>query len=141
MSALSMLLLLPGCDTPPQAIDYGKDECSECKMILVDQHYGTELITGKGKVYKFDDVNCMVEFIRKEPAKNDTDAKRLIIDFDHGNQFLNVEDAVFLKHKDLRSPMGSHTGAFATGAAAAAANDALGGGGAIMTWTDVLKEP
>ncbi len=141
LSALAILLILPGCDTPPQPIDYGKDECAECKMILVDKHYGTEFISGKGKVFKFDDVNCMVEYIRKEPAKSDAAAKLLIIDFDRSNQFLNVADAVFLKHKDLRTPMGSHIGAFASEAAATAANDVLGGNGVIMSWPDVLKEP
>lgn len=140
LSALAALLVLPGCDTPPQPIAYGSDGCAECRMVLVDKHYGTEFISGKGKVFKFDDVNCMIGFLRREPAKSDRQAKILVIDFNQTNRFLNAGDAVFLKHPDLRSPMGSHLGAFADRNAAEAVARELGGDGSILLWPDVLKE-
>ena len=33
-----------------------------CKMTLVDKKFGAEVVTKKGKVYKFDDLNCMIKF-------------------------------------------------------------------------------
>lgn len=141
LSLLSVMLVLPGCDTGPQPIEYGKDECAGCKMILVDKHYGTEFISGKGKVFKFDDVNCMIGFMNREPAKSDKLGKSLIVDFNSPNSFIHADEAVFLKHEKLRSPMGSHVGAFVSAEAAGTLQKELGGGGKILKWSDVLNEP
>jgi copper chaperone NosL len=140
-SMLSIMLLLPGCDTGPQPIEYGKDACSNCKMILADKHYGTQFISGKGKIFKFDDVNCMIEFMAVEPAKSDTAGKAFIVDFNRANEFLPVQNTVFLKHPKLRSPMGSHIAGFASADAATSVKEGLGGNGQSLTWADVLKTP
>ncbi len=141
LAALAGLLLLPGCNPKPQPIEYGRDNCANCTMTLVDKHYGTEFVSGKGKIYKFDDVNCLVEFLAEEPARSDAKGQRLIIDFNQPGQFLSVEQAVFLKHQNLRTPMNSHLGAFASTEAAETVNQQLGGGGTLMTWAEVLKQP
>jgi copper chaperone NosL len=137
----AVLCFIPGCDTTPQPIEYGKDNCAECTMTLVDEHFGTEFISGKGKVFKFDDVNCMIAFINREPAKSDSKAKLLIIDFDQPGQFLAVAEAAFLKHKDLRTPMRSDIGAFISADAAEAVNKKLGGGGTVLKWSDIRNSP
>jgi copper chaperone NosL len=137
VTLLSALLLLPGCESGPQAIDYGKDECAECRMTLVDRHYGTEFVSGKGKVFKFDDVNCMIEFVAREPARSDAAGRLFIVDFQRPNVFLRVEDAVFLKHPKLRSPMGSHLGAFATEDELRTVRETLGEGGETLRWEQV----
>lgn len=135
---LAALLVLPGCDSGPQPLEYGKDECAGCKMILVDPHYGAELITGKGKVFKFDDVNCMLKFTAREPAGNAKERKLLIIDFNRPKLFLKADEAVFLKHDQLRSPMGSHVGAFTSREAAEALRKELGGGGELLRWSELV---
>lgn len=134
---LGLMLFLPACKSGPVAIDYGKDECASCKMILVDKHYGTEFVTDKGKVFKFDDVNCMVDFMNE---KNSPAGKALIVDFNRVNQFLVVDQAVYLKHPKLRSPMGSGIGAFISADAAMAVDRELGGGGKILKWDEVAEE-
>jgi copper chaperone NosL len=133
------LLLFAGCESSPQPIDYGKDECAECNMTLVVKHYGNEYITGKGKIFKFDDVNCMIEFIRREPAKSDTKGKLLVIDFNTPNQFIEAERAVYLHHKKLRSPMRGDVAAFQNRSAAEAVMAKLGEGGRILTWEEAQK--
>ena len=138
---LAALLVIPGCDSGPQPLEYGKDECAGCKMILVDPHYGAELITGKGKVFKFDDINCLLKFSAKQPAGNDKERKWLIIDYKSVNQFLKADEAVFLQHDQLHSPMGSHLGAFTSQEAAEAVRKELGGDGRILRWAELLKEP
>jgi copper chaperone NosL len=138
---VSVLGLLTGCDTEPQAIEYGKDECSDCKMVIADPHYGAEYITEKGKVFKFDDINCMLEFMGREPARNSGKGKSLVVDFNRTNPFLNAVEAVFLKHEKLRSPMGSHLAAFASKDAAEAVNADLGPGGKILRWSELLETP
>lgn len=132
-----LALLLPGCKSGPVAIEYGKDECAGCKMILVDKHYGTEFITDKGKVFKFDDVNCLVDFMNDQKGLV---GKALVIDFNRSNQFLEAERAVYLNHTKLRTPMGSGIGAFINSDAATSVDSGLGGGGRILQWADVAKE-
>lgn len=131
------LLLIGGCESGPQPIDYGRDACAGCGMNLVDQHYGNEYITGKGKVFKFDDVNCMIEYVRSEPAKSDAKSKLLVIDFNTPNQFLEAEKAVYLHHKKLRSPMRGDVAAFQNKSAAEVVMQKLGEGGKILTWEEV----
>lgn len=134
---LAMVMVLPGCKSGPVAIEYGKDACVGCQMTLVDKHYGSEFVTDKGKVYKFDDLNCLVAFMNE---RKDVHGTALVIDFTSTNQFLNVEQAVFLKHPGLRTPMGSCIGAFASTDAANAVDRGLGGGGEIVSWSQVTDK-
>jgi copper chaperone NosL len=129
--------LLPGCKSEPVAIEYGKDECAGCKMILVDKRFGTEFITDKGKIFKFDDVTCLADFMNKKDAPV---GMAVITDFNQSGQFLEAGKAVYLKHPGLRSPMGGNTGAFASADAAEAVNRSLRGGGTMLEWADVTKE-
>ena len=62
ISLILALALFLSCNTEPVPLRYGKDACHLCKMTLMDKKFGGELVTGKGKVYKFDDVNCMINF-------------------------------------------------------------------------------
>ncbi|RPJ32523.1 MAG: hypothetical protein EHM17_13045 [Verrucomicrobiaceae bacterium] len=134
------MLLLPGCDRGPQAIDFGKDSCAECNMTLVDKRFGAEFVTGRGKVFKFDDVNCMVEFIEREPHAGDSAARRFVVAFNGGGALVEADHLVFVKHKDLRTPMRSHVAAFRDKESAQATLDGLGEGGSFLTWQDVMKE-
>ncbi len=55
VAAVSMFLAFStmGCNTEPQPIKIGEDACSFCKMSIADNRYGAEIITKKGKVFKF----------------------------------------------------------------------------------------
>lgn len=134
---LAVMLVLPGCKSGPVAIEYGKDGCSGCQMTLVDKHYGSEFITNKGKVYKFDDLNCLVGFLHEH---KELKGQALAIDFSRPDQFLTVEQAVFLKHPKLHTPMGSGIGAFISADAANGVDHELGGGGAILSWSAISAE-
>lgn len=130
------LLLLAGCDRGPQPIRYGQDECAACKMTLVNRHYGAEFISGRGKVYKFDDLNCLLAHARRTtPA--DPRAKSVVVDFTNPNNFLPVADAWFLHHPGLRTPMGSGLAAFASQDELEAARSQLGPGGRVLRWAAV----
>ena len=58
----AILVLFQQCTQEPEPLVYGKDVCQFCKMTLMDHKFGAELVTNKGKVYKFDDINCMLNF-------------------------------------------------------------------------------
>ena len=48
-------------------IKLNSDGCDFCKMKIADGKFGAELITEKGRVYKFDDMHCMMNY-HKENA-------------------------------------------------------------------------
>lgn len=137
-SALAALLVLAGCgDAQPKPIRYGHDECAECKMTLVDQRYGAELVTAKGKVFKFDDLNCLLAYEKK--LASDTAPRAYVVDCNRPNHFLGSDQAVLLQHDGLRTPMGSRLAAFASEAELETARAKLGGSGKILRWPDLAK--
>jgi copper chaperone NosL len=140
LSVLAVLACaLAGCDAQPKAIVYGRDECAECRMILADRHYGAELITPKGKILMFDDVNCLLTArARPGPA---AESRVVLVDFNRPNVFLPAAEAWFLQHDRLRTPMASGLAVFATEAELETARQQLGGGGRTLRWAEVLRLP
>ena len=134
------LILLPGCESKPQPIAYGKDACASCTMVLADRHYGCEFVSGKGKVFKFDDVNCLTEYMAAEPARSDIGGQAFIVSFNDSNELLDVHTAVFLKHPKLRTPMNSTIAGFPDENSASAVSKELGDGGKLITWDEVKTQ-
>jgi copper chaperone NosL len=104
--------LLMGCEVTPQPLKYGTDACYACKMTLMDTKFGAEIVTEKGKVYKFDDINCMVDFYNSEEEPVDKMAHVLVIDFSQPEKFVQGRDAFYIKSDQIRSPMSSGIAAF-----------------------------
>ena len=109
---LSALAL--SCSVEPETLHYGHDACHACKMTLVDKKFGAEIVTSKGKVYKFDDINCMVNFYNSGEVLEDDVAYQLVIDFTHPDKFVNAREAFYLKSKKIKSPMNGGVAAFGT---------------------------
>lgn len=108
-----LLFLLNSCNTGPEPIIVGKDHCNYCKMPYSDNRFGAEVITGKGKVFKFDDEHCLKSFL-KEPANNkDTSNSIYFVDFSGDHSLMHAKGSFFLKSDSLRSPMGGNVAAFA----------------------------
>lgn len=101
LSAAGVLL---GCNTPgPKSIVYGSDHCDECRMVISDSRFGGELVTEKGKVFKFDSLECLLRFNDLHAAEKMT---AYVVNSSTPNQFVKAQEAVFLHDKKLRSPMG-----------------------------------
>jgi copper chaperone NosL len=137
--ALAMLLpfaLLQSCDSGPQPIQPGIDQCSFCKMTVSDTRFSCELITQKGKVYKFDDTHCMISFVNA-PGTNKNSIKQFYLaDFNETTKWLNAENAWLLKSEALKSPMGGNTAAFAN---ADDQKKAAGNfPGKLVTWKEIM---
>ena len=134
-------LVLAGCEQGPRPIRYGQEECAECKMTLVDQHYGAEFITARGKVFKFDDLNCLTAYERRVASRPGPAAQSVVVDFTRPNHFLAVDQAWFLQHDGLRTPMASSLAAFAAEAELEVVRRQLGGGGRVLRWPAVKAIP
>ena len=109
-----MVASVSGCNAGPEAFRYGLDECSDCKMIISDQRFGAQIVTRRGKVLKFDDVGCMNSFMERAGVPQDELKRCVVSDFNRPNNFIPLEQAIFLESNRLKSPMGSNRAAFAT---------------------------
>jgi copper chaperone NosL len=135
-----MLLLVSGlfsCDAQPEPIRYGVDLCQHCKMTMMDEKFGCELITKKGKIYKYDDVICMVKDIRSGAVAKKDSKEMLVVNFEKKGQLMLVEKASFLLADYIQSPMGSRVAAFSS--SKAALQFSAGKSGAIKTWAELEK--
>lgn len=140
LTALSIIVLalLSACSRAPEPIVYGKDACTHCKMTIMDKRFAAEIITSKGKVFKFDAAECMAGFLKENQdiATNDKSIF-LVNDFDHPGQFVDARKSWFLNDKSLSSPMGANLAAFSSqGSAQAMAKD---NAAKVFTWTTLLK--
>lgn len=102
------------CEVKPEPLRYGVDACYTCKMTLMDTKYGAEVVTVKGKVYKFDDINCMIDFYNSGDEPIDEMVYKLVVDFAQPEKFVEAQDAFYLKSDRIRSPMASGIAAFET---------------------------
>ncbi|PSL07758.1 nitrous oxide reductase accessory protein NosL [Cecembia rubra] len=109
---LISLFFLISCSSEPRAINYGVDVCHHCKMKLMDPHYGAEVVTKKGKVYIFDDVNCLMSFLESEEIKEETIQHLLITDYENPEILTDATMAFYLKSDQFKTPMASQIVAF-----------------------------
>ena len=108
--ASSMMFLAACAETGPQDIAVGKDQCDNCKMTISEPKYATQLITEKGRLYKFDDISCLTDY-ETSNTESTTNAKTYVADFPSG-KFIERSTATFIKGGDIKSPMGGNTQAF-----------------------------
>lgn len=126
---------LGACHPGPAPFAYGKDICYTCKMGIIDPKFGAELITQKGKLYKFDDVICLNQYV-KSGATEEKDIRQLVVvNFEKENDFLDIHTARFLVSPDFKSPMGSHAAAFTTKENAEKLNTE--NKGQLLTWKEL----
>jgi copper chaperone NosL len=81
-------------------------------MTLMDKKFGAEIVTKKGKVYKFDDVNCMLSFYNTGAEPEENILHRLIVDFSNPEKLIDAQQAVYVKSDGIKSPMASSIAAF-----------------------------
>jgi copper chaperone NosL len=112
--AASLLVFFTSCSTKPEPFNYGKDVCYTCKMTIVDPKFGGEVITKKGKVYKFDDMICMVRFLKSGTLAESEISQNVVTDFQNQKNFLDAKNSFFYLSPELNSPMGGNAAAFSS---------------------------
>ncbi len=116
MKSVLILLIIMGnllsCNTGPEQINTGIDQCYFCKMTISDARFGAEVITKKGKIYKFDDSQCLLDFLKAGELPPAGVKEIYLSNFCEVHQLLNVKQAVFLRSNNLRGPMGGNIAAF-----------------------------
>ena len=138
MKTIVILLIcgisISACNTKPQPIEYGKDGCHYCTMTIVDRQHASQLVTSKGKAYKFDAIECMINSLNE----NDKGpyAHTLVSDFINPGQLIDAQDTSFLISKDIPSPMGAFLSAFNSKEAAIKTQNESSG--TIYKWDELL---
>lgn len=138
LTATLFVLSFSSCKVEPEPIKVGIDQCYFCKMTISDQKFGAEIVTQKGKLYKFDEALCLVYFLNtKEVQVADTKGIYLT-DFCGTHQLGHVEESVLLQSEFLRSPMAGNIAAFSNKDSLLKMQQRYPGN--IITWSELTKE-
>lgn len=134
---LAVCLVFPGCGkTGPVPFFWGEDACHHCKMTLVQKGFAAQRINDKGKVYKYDAIECLLEDLKAKPLRP---GEGLFVS-DWSRPDAAVSDAqtvFFLKGGEITSPMGSALAAFQSRDSATAYQARVGG--ALLEWHGLQK--
>jgi copper chaperone NosL len=79
-------------------------------MTIVDKQHAAEIVTKKGKAFKFDAVECMMNHLKDVDIT--TIELFLVNDFHAPGTLIDAKDATFLISKSIPSPMGEYLSAF-----------------------------
>ena len=134
---LSLIIFINflSCEIAPVPIEYGTDSCHFCRMTIVDRVHAAEIVTKKGKVYKFDAIECMVNF-EKELGKEQI-ALYLCNELITSEELIDATKATFLISENIPSPMGAFLSAFSNKAEAERLRDNKGG--ELYNWVSLLN--
>lgn len=127
MGILLSASVLTSCEPAPEAIDWGKTECAHCKMNIADKRFAAELLTTKGKAYKFDAIECMAGFLNDGTVAKADVHSLWVMDYDNAGTFLNAQKSFFLQSPKFHSPMSLNIAAFANNKAVRAAEQQYAG--------------
>ncbi len=95
----------------PVDIQAGMEECSLCKMKIVDLKFNAQLQTTKGKIHHFDSIECLVKWI--EQNKDIGIKNAWVKDYPSG-KWVEYKKAFYLVSKNLPSPMGAYLSSYET---------------------------
>jgi copper chaperone NosL len=112
LAIIAGLMLFSSCSAQPQPIKPGIDNCDFCGMGFSDARFGGEILSTKGKVYKFDDLHCLIAFRNSNKIAIDDIKEIYFVDF-LDNHDLKKQSEVTLYKSDLfRTPMNGNIAAF-----------------------------
>ncbi|MDX5584510.1 MAG: nitrous oxide reductase accessory protein NosL [Aureibaculum sp.] len=107
---LLILNLLFSCSIEPSKIEYGKDACHYCKMTIVEETHAAQIVTKKGKPYKYDAIECLLNDLENREEKDI--ALFLVTDYLTPKKLIDAKTATYLISENIQSPMGANLTAF-----------------------------
>ena len=84
-------------------IKLNADNCDFCGMSIADGKFAAEVITEKGRDYKFDDILCMINYTQEN--SNTKIGGYYVNDFAKDNVLIPANTAIFLSGGTIQSPM------------------------------------
>ena len=105
-------LIFSSCAIEQEEIYYGKDGCHFCTMTIVDTQHAAQLVTAKGKVSKYDAIECLINDLKKRES---VDMGLLfVIDYSNPGELIPAESATFLISEGIPSPMDAFLSGFSS---------------------------
>jgi copper chaperone NosL len=95
-----------------------EDVCASCKMAISERQFAAQHVTLDGEARKYDDLGCLLDDLKEKPPQNV--AAHFVMDFDT-KQWVNADDAHFVRSAEIKSPMSGGIIAFKDQARAAEA--------------------
>lgn len=124
--ALTMVISW-SCSVEPQPINYGSDACEFCKMTIVENRWAAEIVTDKGKAYKYDAIECMMNYMNRNDISPNNLALLLVDDYSQPGVLIDATKATYIKSEAIPSPMGAFLSAFSNQDTAETTVDEKGG--------------
>jgi copper chaperone NosL len=124
------------CEVSPKPINYGSDGCHFCSMTVVDKQHAAQVVTQKGKVFKFDAVECMVNHLKDVDVA--TIELFLVNDYQAPGDLIDAKKATFLISKEIPSPMGEYLSGFQS--KVEAENVEAENNGKLYSWNELLTK-
>jgi len=103
-------LVCTSCSISPEPIAYGSDGCHFCSMTIVDKQYAAQYVTKKGKSFKFDAAECMLNQLKT--FDENSVALFLVTDYENPGELIDATNATYLISQNLPSPMGAYLSSF-----------------------------
>lgn len=126
-------LLLASCTVEESPIVFGKDVCHYCMMNIVDKQHAAEIVTQKGKPFKYDAIECMMRDILE---RNESSiALFLMTDYFAPGKLVDATEATYLISENLPSPMGANLTGFQSKSKAEEVHKAKGG--TLYSWSEL----
>jgi copper chaperone NosL len=116
VNTVAALLLLPfllnSCGVGPEKIVVGSDHCTYCKMTITDNRYSAEIVTKKGKLYKFDDLHCLFAFTGAKGVDDGQVKEIYLSDFSGDHSLVKASESYLLQGGSIDGPMNGNLIAF-----------------------------
>ena len=111
---LRTLLCAVACtvNDKPQPVNLGKDNCEKCGMTIEEPQFACEIITDKGKCFKFDDLSCLFHHINEKKLSDSIVTKIYVADYEHPDSLIDIKTANLVLGQDIKSPMNGGVAAF-----------------------------
>ena len=136
-SIIVFSILLSSCSKQIKVIDYGKDECDYCKMLIEDNRFGCLITTGDDNQLKFDDVGCMISYAIVKNTLHSSDQKFSVTVFTMPDTYVDAQKAFYVYNENFNSPMGYNMLAFDRDVSSK--DFIVENGGTEMKWDDVVN--
>ena len=108
-----------------------------CRMSVVDQRVGCQLVTNKGKTYSFDAVECMIQFISTQIVDETSIAILASNTLDKPGQLSDATSLIYLVSENMPSPMGAYINPFSENTSAL--ENQQKNGGHLYSWPELRE--
>lgn len=137
VSAFAVAVLSSCASNRPAEIHYGQDHCDYCNMGIADKSFASQLITSKGKAFKFDSIECLAGFFITAETTTTQNATLWITNMNAPGSFVRLDSATLVMNELHKSPMGIGLLGFASDLDAK--SYMADNGGQVLNWTDACE--